>query len=107
MSLASDEIDAYRRSYIQALKPVFEETLAELVSLDDLTLSYYRGWDKDRDLLEVLASSLLRDQQMGHTRRDRSVRIFAYGWQVITPRRFSRAVSRSWWYAPCASPKAI
>lgn len=67
LSLASDEIDAYRRSYIQALKPVFEETLAELVSLDDLTLSYYRGWDKDRDLLEVLASSLLRDQQMGHT----------------------------------------
>ena len=48
VSLASDEIDAYRRSYIQALKPVFEETLAELVSLDDLTLSY-RGWDKDRD----------------------------------------------------------
>lgn len=38
---------------------------------------------------------------------NRSVRIFAYGWQVITPRRFSRAVSRSWWYAPCASPKAI
>ncbi|MCY1265458.1 DNA replication and repair protein RecF [compost metagenome] len=64
---ASDEIDAYRRSYIQALKPIFEKTLAELVQLDELTLSYYRGWDKDRALSEVLSGSLLRDQQMGHT----------------------------------------
>ncbi|CAD5107087.1 DNA replication/repair protein RecF [Zestomonas carbonaria] len=67
LCLASDEIDAYRRAYIQALKPVFESTLRELVELDGLTLSYYRGWDKDRELSEVLSSSLGRDQQLGHT----------------------------------------
>ncbi|MDH4558870.1 DNA replication/repair protein RecF [Pseudomonas sp. BN417] len=67
LCLASDEIDQYRRAYIQALKPVFEQTLADLVELDGLTLSYYRGWDKDRELSEVLATSLLRDQQIGHT----------------------------------------
>lgn len=67
LCLASAEIDEYRRNYIKALKPVFERTLSELVELDGLTLSYYRGWDKDRELQEVLASSLLRDQQMGHT----------------------------------------
>lgn len=67
LCLASAEIDEYRRNYIKALKPVFELTLSELVELDGLTLSYYRGWDKDRELQEVLASSLLRDQQMGHT----------------------------------------
>ena len=67
LCLASAEIDEYRRAYIKALKPVFEETLAELVKLDGLTLSYYRGWDKDRELADVLAGSLLRDQQMGHT----------------------------------------
>lgn len=65
--LASDEIDSYRRSYIQQLKPVFERTLGELVELQGLTLSYYRGWDKERPLSEVLTSSLLRDQQIGHT----------------------------------------
>jgi DNA replication and repair protein RecF len=64
---ASAEIDEYRRAYIKALKPVFEQTLSELVSLEGLTLSYYRGWDKDRELVEVLATSLFRDQQMGHT----------------------------------------
>jgi DNA replication and repair protein RecF len=67
LCLASDEIDGYRRSYIQALKPEFERVLAELLELSDLTLSYSRGWDKDRDLSEVLSASLLRDQQIGHT----------------------------------------
>lgn len=67
LCLASDEIDEYRRSYIKALKPVFEQTLSELVELEGLTLSYYRGWDKEKDLSTVLASSLHRDQQMGHT----------------------------------------
>lgn len=67
MCLASEEIDGYRRSYIQALKPVFERVLHELLELDSLTLSYYRGWDKDRSLAEVLAMSLIRDQQLGHT----------------------------------------
>ncbi|MFR0673875.1 DNA replication/repair protein RecF [Enterobacterales bacterium AW_CKDN230030176-1A_HGKHYDSX7] len=64
---ASVEIDEFRRSYIAALKPVFERTLSQLLELDGLTLSYYRGWDKDRDLQAVLAASLQRDQQLGHT----------------------------------------
>ncbi|HLD67783.1 MAG TPA: DNA replication/repair protein RecF [Pseudomonas sp.] len=67
LCLASDEIDEYRRAYILALKPVFERTLNELVALEGLTLSYYRGWDKERGLSEVLATSLFRDQQLGHT----------------------------------------
>ncbi len=67
LSAASDEIDGYRRAYIQALKPVFETTLAALVDLKGLTLSYYRGWDKDRTLAEVLAGSVERDRALGHT----------------------------------------
>ena len=67
LHLASNDIDEFRRAYIKALKPVFEHTLSELVELDGLSLSYYRGWDKDRELSDVLAASLQRDQQMGHT----------------------------------------
>src|SRR5690606_8463610 len=67
LCLASDEIDRYRRDYILALKPVFERTLAELIELGELTLSYSRGWDKDRSLDDVLQASLLRDQQLGYT----------------------------------------
>lgn len=67
LSSASDEIDGYRRAYIQALKPVFERTLASLLSLEGFQLSYYRGWDKERPLAEVLAASIERDRLMGHT----------------------------------------
>lgn len=67
LCLASAEIDDFRRDYIKSLKPVFEQILNELIDLKGLTLSYYRGWDKDRDLMDVLASSLVRDQHLGHT----------------------------------------
>jgi len=67
LTAASGQIDEFRRAYILSLKPVFERILAELVDLPGLTLSYYRGWDKDRELSEVLAASLLRDRQLGHT----------------------------------------
>jgi DNA replication and repair protein RecF len=64
---SSERIDQYRRAYIAKLKPVFEEVLGKLVHLDDLTLSYYRGWDKERDLQLVLDSQFERDCQLGHT----------------------------------------
>lgn len=64
---SSERIDLFRRAYIAKLKPVFEDVLSQLVSLDDLTLSYFRGWDKDRDLQAVLDSQFDRDSQLGHT----------------------------------------
>jgi DNA replication and repair protein RecF len=67
LSLASEEIDEYRRTYIQALKPVFERTLAVLLELEGFQLSYYRGWDKSLPLADVLAASIERDRVMGHT----------------------------------------
>src|SRR3990167_9118124 len=83
LCLASDEIDGYRRSYIQTLKPEFERVLRELLELPELSLSYSRGWDKDSTLSDVLSASLLRDQQLGHTqegpqRADLRIRIGAH-----------------------------
>ncbi|MBB3102984.1 DNA replication and repair protein RecF [Azomonas macrocytogenes] len=67
LASASVEIDTYRKNYIQALKPIFRQTLNALITLDDLQLSYYRGWDKDRSLDEILSVSLERDRLLGHT----------------------------------------
>lgn len=64
---AGERIDQYRREYIAKLKPVFEATLARLIEIEGLTLSYSRGWDKDRALGDVLKSQLERDVQLGHT----------------------------------------
>lgn len=67
LTLASDDIDRYRRGYILQLKPVFEHTLASLLDIDGFQLSYYRGWDKERELADVLAATIERDRAMGHT----------------------------------------
>ncbi len=64
---AANAIDVLRSDYIQRLTPVFNEVLSELTDIENLTLQYYRGWDKERSLNEVLASGLARDAQSGYT----------------------------------------
>ena len=64
---AGEQLDQFRQAYLQQLKPVFEEILARLIPLDDLTLSYYRGWDKEKSLAQVLDDQFERDSQLGYT----------------------------------------
>lgn len=64
---AAEKVDEYRRAYLQKLKPVFEDVLARLVTLEDLTLSYYRGWDKEKPLSQVLDEQFDRDSTLGYT----------------------------------------
>ena len=65
--LAAEQIDEYRKLYLKRLKPVFQSVLAQLIELPDLTLSYFRGWDKEKALAEVLDAQFERDVQVGHT----------------------------------------
>lgn len=64
---ASNLVDQYRQDYIRLLKPVFSEVLDQLIKLPELTLGYFRGWDRERPLDEVLESGLARDKQSGYT----------------------------------------
>lgn len=61
------DLDRMRQRYFEALRPVFHTTLNELATLEGLELSYHRGWDRERPLLEVLQEQLERDQQRGYT----------------------------------------
>ena len=63
----SSQLDSFRARYFQHLVPVFEQTLARLLALEGLSLAYYRGWDKDIDLAEVLAANAIREREQGHT----------------------------------------
>ncbi|WP_148252396.1 DNA replication/repair protein RecF [Aidingimonas lacisalsi] len=65
----STKLDDLRAEYMQALSPVFEETLKELLPLEGLSLRYYRGWDRQRPLSDVLKRSQDTDQQMGFTQQ--------------------------------------
>ncbi len=64
---ASEEIDNYRKAYIEELRPIFDKILIELLDIKNFSLSYYRGWDKDSTLQQILINNLERDQQLGHT----------------------------------------
>jgi len=64
---ASESIDQARQQYIAQLKPVFEKTLDSLIKLPELTISYYRGWDRESSLQGVLDNSLERDRVLGYT----------------------------------------
>lgn len=64
---AATVIDQLRDEYIQKLTPVFNRVLSELSDLSNLTIQYYRGWDRDRSLQEVLTSALERDMRSGYT----------------------------------------
>ncbi|WP_110601624.1 DNA replication/repair protein RecF [Salinicola lusitanus] len=65
----SERLDGLRASYMTRFLPVFEETLAALLPLPDLTLRYSRGWDRQRALLEVFEAGRDTDRQMGFTQQ--------------------------------------
>ena len=62
-----EQLDGFRQHYIQQLAPVFEKTLARLVDLEDLKLSYYRGWDRELSLSTVLENHSVRERDQGYT----------------------------------------
>ncbi|MEH6625478.1 MAG: DNA replication/repair protein RecF [Motiliproteus sp.] len=63
----ADALDGYRQAYIDALIPCFEQVLAELIEIDNLSLNYYRGWDRKQSLDEILDEGLERDKNLGYT----------------------------------------
>ena len=52
---SAEQIDQYRQRYLSGFKPEFEQVLAWLIDLPDLSLHYSRGWDKNKDIADVLA----------------------------------------------------
>jgi len=67
--LAEDatQLDGFRQRYFDAFYPVFRSTLSELSPIDGLEVSYLRGWERDRELLDILDEQLERDRQRGFT----------------------------------------
>ncbi|WP_106476776.1 DNA replication/repair protein RecF [Phytohalomonas tamaricis] len=65
----ADRIDAMRSDYMTQFVPIFETTLTELLGIPDLSLRYYRGWDRNREISDILAASANTDRQMGFTQQ--------------------------------------
>lgn len=61
------KLDALRAQYFEQLVPVFNDTLDKLVDIEGLKLTYYRGWDREKSLAEVVASNRNREVEQGFT----------------------------------------
>ena len=64
---AAEAVDKLRQAYLERLIPVFHDVLSQLTDLTEISISYYRGWDKERPLIDVLQDGLQRDIQTGYT----------------------------------------
>lgn len=61
------QIEALREDYIAAFKPVFYEISATIADISQISLEYQAGWDKTRDLAEILEQSIQKDLALGYT----------------------------------------
>lgn len=64
---AAEAVDQLRQEYLERLIPVFHDVLSQLTDLTEISISYYRGWDRERPFAEVLQGGLQRDIQTGYT----------------------------------------
>ena len=65
----AEALDGYRQTYVDTLLPCFAQVLSELIEIDDLSLQYYRGWDRKRELDDVLQDGFERDKSLGFTQQ--------------------------------------
>ncbi|HTF97442.1 MAG TPA: DNA replication/repair protein RecF [Cellvibrio sp.] len=63
----TEQIHEFRLKSFNRFQQIFDELCKEFINLDGIKLSYYRGWDKDKNYAEVLATGLERDQRIGYT----------------------------------------
>jgi len=63
----TEQLHQYRAGCFNTFKSVFYELLKEFINVDGIAISYYRGWDKDKAYVEVLAGNIDRDRQQGYT----------------------------------------
>lgn len=63
----SAEIDQLRQNYVDAYIPIVEKLLSDFMVDQNLSIQYYRGWAKDRELADCLRDSIEQDRKMGYT----------------------------------------
>ncbi len=63
----ANQITTMRKSYLTKLKPVFDDYMERLNPELAVTMSFYQGWGKDRDYLEILNGSWFSDLKQGFT----------------------------------------
>lgn len=67
LSHLADQLNVMRQEYIKRLKPCFDKYIEQLNPNLNVTMSFYQGWSKDRNYLDVLNESWESDLKQGFT----------------------------------------
>ena len=65
--ITAAELSTLRENYANQLLKVLSPILTDLKGIPNWSIAYLPGWDRSRDLQEVLNASFMRDVQLGHT----------------------------------------
>jgi DNA replication and repair protein RecF len=65
--LAAYQLHEIRDDYVRQLLPILKQMVAELLTISDLNIEYYPGWNMDENYHDALNRSLDRDFQLGRT----------------------------------------
>ncbi len=65
----SEKLDQKRTDYINLFQPVFTETVSRICGLQDVELSYQRGWRADESLYQRYIQDIDIDKKRGFTQR--------------------------------------
>ena len=70
LALAGEELDVFRRTYVEELRVIFQHIAAELLGFGaPPEIRYRRGWSADQSYAESLQASYTRDREQGFTRQ--------------------------------------
>lgn len=64
---AAMELTTLRENYFRKLEPLIRDIFASLIHIDDISMEYYQGWNKEEPLPVTLANAYLRDRTLGYT----------------------------------------
>lgn len=67
LAKSAAQLDGLRRDFVRQLLPFLEASLAELITIPGLKLSFYSGWDAKLDFAEAIAQTMEKDISAGYT----------------------------------------
>lgn len=67
LALNGEQMTAYRQTYLDELKPLFDSLLARFLKDQQVTYSFQRGWDRSVSLTESLFNARTKDSEQGFT----------------------------------------
>lgn len=63
----AEELSLFRQQYAEAIEPVIRSIASDFLPEYDFSFDFFRGWDRQTDLIQVLEQGLDRDLGLGYT----------------------------------------